>query len=189
MDPAAAPADAFARDPARSTDPGGDPPGRGAGAADPDGPAAAADRLRAVAQALDALAPAALAQRRLPVISGELDALLRETQDAVARIVAAASEILAADPRAEGGADQVGARAIEILEACCFGDIAAQRLTRAAGNLEVVRNRVSRFAEVWGDPAGPDDTAAEIADRSAMLFGPGRDPADQSRADAVFRGA
>lgn len=148
--------------------------------------AGAAARLHALAEALDALAPAALAERRLPVISDDLAAIRRETEDAVVRIVAAAAEILAADPDA---AELVSDRAVEILEACCFGDITAQRITRAFGNLQVVEARVRRMAEVCGDPAVADDTAAEIADRSALLFGPGPAALDQAQADAVFRRA
>ena len=148
--------------------------------------AAAAARLRALAEALDALAPAALAERRLPVISDELAAIRHETEKAVARIVAAAAEILSAEPDA---AELVSDRAVDILEACCFGDITAQRITRAFGNLQVVEARVRRVAEACGDPVVADDTAAEIADRTALLFGPGPEPLDQARADSIFRRA
>ena len=133
------------------------------------------------------LAPGGLVAGRLPMVNDELEAIRRDTGDAVSRIVDAADRLLAldfADP--EVCAAVVTEEAIAILEACCVGDITNQRVTKAAGILEVVRDRVKVFAEACGDTGPEPETAGDAAMREALLFGPELEAVEQTDIDRRF---
>jgi hypothetical protein len=133
------------------------------------------------------LSPGGLATGRLPLVNDELEAIRRDTGDAISRIVDAADRLLALDfSHPETAAAAVTEEAIGILEACCVGDITNQRVTKAAGILEVVRDRVRLFAEACGDTAPESETAADVATREGLLFGPEAEAVEQAEIDRRF---
>jgi hypothetical protein len=133
------------------------------------------------------LSPGGLATGRLPLVNDELEAIRRDTGHAVSRIVDAADRLLGLDfSDTETTATVVTEEAIAILEACCVGDITNQRVTKAAGILDVVRDRVRLFAEACGDTGLEPETADDVAIREGLLFGPELKAVDQSEIDRRF---
>lgn len=149
----------------------------------------AARSLRRASEEIEVLAPSGLASRRLPALGDELEAIRRETGDAVARIVDEVDALLSLDHDDDRDyREAVVIRAMAILEACCVGDITSQRVARADRILKVVEGRVRRFALACGDQPGEEETPEEVAARTALLEGPGA-PRDQVAIDAEFAAA
>ncbi|MCW0182797.1 protein phosphatase CheZ [Zavarzinia sp.] len=124
------------------------------------------------------LRPGDLQHERLPRAGRELEAIVRSTEDATNKIMAAAESIMAASP-ADGPAytDLVSARCMEIFEACSFQDITGQRISKVVDTLTYIEDRVSRLknalgAELADAPQAPGE--ARTGD-SALLNGPALD--------------
>jgi len=123
------------------------------------------------------LRPGDLQNERLPRAGRELEAIVRSTEDATNKIMAAAEAIMAGSPADPGFSDLVSARCMEIFEACSFQDITGQRISKVVDTLTYIEERVGRLKEALGNgladaPPHPDD--ARTGD-SALLNGPSLD--------------
>jgi chemotaxis protein CheZ len=123
---------------------------------------------------IDALAPLGIARRRIPSAGAELDALVKDSAEATERIMTAAEEILACDAvTLEAHAAYASERAMFILEACAFNDLAGQRVSKISDVLRVIEERTRRFASELGITDAPDcETEDERRNREALLNGP-----------------
>lgn len=124
------------------------------------------------------LRPSDLQHERLPRAGRELEAIVRSTEEATNKIMAAAEAIMAGSP-ADGPAyaDLISARCMEIFEACSFQDITGQRISKVVDTLTYIEERVSRLknalgAELADAPHAPGETRAGD---SALLNGPALD--------------
>lgn len=144
--------------------------------------------IRKTSEEVRALAPLSLTQRRLPAASAELDAALREMEDATGSIMASAERILGC-----AGSEPHNARfseqALLILEACAFHDLVGQRLTKISSLLSLIERRIGRLASELGvTDDGADTTEEEIRSEALMLHGPaiGGPEVSQADIDALF---
>lgn len=124
------------------------------------------------------LRPSDLEKERLPRAGRELEAIVRSTEDATNKIMAAAEAIMAADP-SQGAAysELISARCMEIFEACSFQDITGQRISKVVETLTYIEERVSRLKNALGTEladAPPAETEKKPAD-AALLNGPALD--------------
>ncbi len=121
------------------------------------------------------LRPGDLKNERLPRAGRELEAIVRSTEDATNRIMAAAEAIMAGDTGDQKAyADLVSARCMEIFEACSFQDITGQRISKVVETLTYIEDRVGRLKDALGaelmDAPKPADEAP--AGDAALLNGP-----------------
>lgn len=118
------------------------------------------------------LRPGDLQRDRLPRAGRELEAIVRSTEEATNKIMAAAEAIMAADATAGDYSALVSDRCMEIFEACSFQDITGQRISKVVETLTYIEERVGRLKDALG--AELADTPAE--DRrtgdAALLNGP-----------------
>lgn len=121
------------------------------------------------------LRPGDLQRDRLPRAGRELEAIVRSTEEATNKIMAAAEAIMAADPaEGEGYRSLVSDRCMEIFEACSFQDITGQRISKVVETLTYIEDRVSRLKNALG--AELEDAPHEAEDLrqgdAALLNGP-----------------
>jgi chemotaxis regulatin CheY-phosphate phosphatase CheZ len=154
---------------------------------------AIAEAISRAREEIRALQPRSLCEERLPSAGAELRAIVKDTEAATHRIMAAAEALLAAEPD-----DSPEFRAFrdeqvtQIFEACGFQDITGQRVSKVVGVLELVEARVGRLAGALGvsesERGAPD--ADETARRSKLLNGPAINGPEtsQDEIDALFGG-
>lgn len=132
------------------------------------------DYIGKTREEITALAPVAIAQRRIPQAGAELDALVRDSGDATEVIMTAAEELMSCPATTvEAYADYVNEKAMVILEACGFHDLAGQRVSKVTEVLRVIEDRAQRFASQLGVSDAPEaETDKERRSREQMLNGP-----------------
>jgi chemotaxis protein CheZ len=127
-------------------------------------------------QEISALAPNDIREHRLPSAGAELEAIVKNTEDATNQIMTCAEAIMAADPSAPGYSDLVNDRVLEIFQACSFQDITGQRVQKVVDTLRHIEGRVSRFASVMGVQDLPvEETDRDRRKRELLLNGPALD--------------
>lgn len=136
------------------------------------------------------LQPNEIRQKRIPGASMELDAVVRDTQQATEAIMGEAEALLVADP-SDGPAykAQVDDAMMRIIESCAFQDLTGQRVNKVISTLRHIEERVSQFADALGVKDAPkDETEEEKRKRELLLNGPaiGGPETDQSAIDAMF---
>jgi chemotaxis protein CheZ len=145
-------------------------------------------------QEISALRPNDIRNERLPSAGAELDAIVRNTEQATHTIMEAAEAIMAADPSDMNAyQDTVNEKVLEIFQACSFQDITGQRVQKVVDTLRHIEGRVARFAEVMGvqDLAhAEEESAKEKRKKDLLLNGPALNGPEvkQDTIDALFDG-
>ncbi|MCF4164722.1 protein phosphatase CheZ [Zavarzinia compransoris] len=119
------------------------------------------------------LRPSDLQRDRLPRAGKELEAIVRSTEEATNKIMAAAEAVMAADPAADDFRTLVSDRCMEIFEACSFQDITGQRISKVVETLTYIEERVGRLKDALGSELqdGPPDEDRRKGDE-VLLNGP-----------------
>ena len=139
---------------------------------------------------LRALRPRGLPSQGLSGANQELDAIVRDAEDATNAILNSAEAILELDPDTDGLKDKVDDQVMRIFEACSFQDITGQRVSKIITLLARIETCLGDMAEQLGAP-GPDTaplTPEEQRRRDLMLNGPALNGPEvaQDAIDALF---
>ena len=143
-------------------------------------------------QEISALRPNDIKEARLPSAGAELEAIVKNTEDATHQIMSAAEAIMSADPAAPDFADVVNDRVLEIFQACSFQDITGQRVQKVVDTLRHIEHRVTHFAKVMGVEDAPiEESDRDRRKRELLLNGPaiGGPATRQDDIDRLFAGA
>jgi chemotaxis protein CheZ len=136
------------------------------------------------------LRPNDLSGDQIPSAGAELHAVVKHTADATNVIMAAAEEVMGADPSdAQAYHEMVSLKMMEIFEACTFQDITGQRIRKVVDTLEHIEGRLERFAAVMGvEDAAAVETEADRRKRENILHGPALNGPEtaQETIDAMF---
>jgi chemotaxis protein CheZ len=180
----------------------------GSGADGRSGQQAERDRLQQLAREIDqvasyvgrlkreigALKVGEAYSKRLPGTVNDLKGVHAATKGAVESIMAAAEGILERDASEPGYSAFVSERALAIVQACSFEDLAGQRLDRAMDGLLDLERRLERFAKAVKIADAPEffDRTAIMRDarREVLLVeGPqdGGAAIEQTEVDKLFR--
>ena len=132
---------------------------------------------------------------RIPAAGQELSEVCKATEIATNTIMECAEAVVAAD-----GGDPAAYKALVeekmmmIFEACAFQDITGQRISKVVATLQLIDERVSRFAKAIaakdsGEPGSEAERAREERKQRLLLNGPqlGGPETSQSEVDAMFR--
>lgn len=146
--------------------------------------------ITAMKREVAALKPQSLKEERLPEAGRELDAIVRQTEEATNTIMAAAEEIMGL----QGENEAIMAALMRIFEACAFQDITGQRISKVVGTLKFIDERVSSLADVLGitldEESDVPESEQEARKRELMLNGPqaAGEGVSQNDVDALFGG-
>ncbi|MCZ4279628.1 protein phosphatase CheZ [Kiloniella laminariae] len=135
-------------------------------------------------------------------MSVQLDALVRNTEEASDQILKASEGVLdiVDDIRAEADeavrndlCDKITAYSLDTLEACSFQDLTGQRVTKILQSLQFVEDRVNAMISIFGQEAIIDKGAAisaqEEPDDEVSMDGPAivaDEAISQDDIDALF---
>ncbi len=137
-----------------------------------------------------ALRPKDLSDNRIPSAGAELEAIVKNTEDATNTIMSAAEAIMAADPSdPEAYAAAVNDKVMEIFEACSFQDLTGQRVKKVVATLKHIEERITAVASAVGiDDAEMAETDEERRQRELLLNGPALNGPEtaQGDIDAMF---
>jgi chemotaxis protein CheZ len=131
---------------------------------------------------------------RIPAAGQELSAVCKATEAATNTIMECAEAVMAADSRnAAAYKELVGEKMMIIFEACSFQDITGQRIAKVVETLQLIDERVSRFAKAIsardaGEPSSEREKARDERRQRLLLNGPQLDgpQTSQSEVDALF---
>jgi chemotaxis protein CheZ len=141
-------------------------------------------------QEISALRPNDIKETRLPSAGAELEAIVKNTEDATHTIMGAAEAIMCADPSDyEAYQAVVSDKVMEIFQACSFQDITGQRVQKVVDTLRHIEGRVARFAEVMGaQDAASEDDVRDKRKKDLLLNGPALNGPEtkQDTIDAFF---
>ncbi|MBB35297.1 MAG: chemotaxis protein CheZ [Hirschia sp.] len=138
------------------------------------------------------LCPNEIRQERIPGASLELDAVVRDTEQATETIMTEAETLMGLecdDPVAYKAA--VDDAMMRMIEACSFQDLTGQRVNKVVTTLRHIEERVSQFSAALGvTDAKREETEAEKRQREQLLNGPAMDGPEtkQDDIDAMFAG-
>lgn len=138
---------------------------------------------------ISALRPNDIRSERIPTAGAELEAIVRNTENASNLIMGAAERIMALDPADANYHGTVQECVLEIFQACSFQDLTGQRVRKIVESLNHIEERVARFSQVMGVEDAPvPETEAERRRKELLLNGPALDgPAtSQDAIDALF---
>jgi chemotaxis protein CheZ len=138
---------------------------------------------------ISALRPNEIRENRIPQAGAELDAVVKNTEDATHTIMSAAEAVMSKDPGEPDFAAFVNDRMLEIFEACSFQDITGQRVRKVVDTLRHIEERVARFAHVMGaQDAQAELTPEERRKKALLLNGPSLNGPEvkQDAIDALF---
>lgn len=138
-----------------------------------------------------ALQPENLEGARIPRAGKELDAIVKQTEDATNTIMEAAEEIMSADNSdAQAYQTVVSDACMRIFEACSFQDITGQRISKVVDTLQHIEKRANELRQILDVDAERDGRApaAETDENKALLSGPALDGEgiDQSEVDQLL---
>jgi chemotaxis protein CheZ len=126
---------------------------------------------------LGRLRPNDIAEHHIPNATDELDAVVKETEDATNAIMQAAEGIESATAKLEGEAQATFSGAVtKIYEACSFQDITGQRIRKVVRALKEIEAKVAHMvATLDGATTGESPTKrtpdqAKAADNDAALL-------------------
>ena len=131
---------------------------------------------------------------RIPAAGQELSAVCRATEAATNTIMECAEAVMAADGRDPAAYKAlVDEKMMLVFEACSFQDITGQRISKVVETLQLIDERVSRFAKAIaardaGGPLSETEQLREERRRRLILNGPqlGGPETSQSEVDAMF---
>jgi chemotaxis protein CheZ len=138
-----------------------------------------------------------LRESRIPAAGMELDAVVQSTETATNTIMEAAEKLLAADhDNLDDYRAFVTDQVMTIFEACSFQDITGQRVGKVVETLQMIENRVGRFAQAVKSTDTPaatmteDEKARDKRKAELILNGPQLDGkgVDQSKVDDLMKG-
>jgi chemotaxis protein CheZ len=136
------------------------------------------------------LQPNEISDSRIPGASVELDAVVRDTEQATHAIMSEAEILLKTDVVTLAAYKaQVDEAMMRIIEACAFQDITGQRVNKVIATLRHIEERVSHFADVLGvTDTAHVETDEEKRARELILNGPALNgpAASQDDIDAMF---
>jgi hypothetical protein len=139
---------------------------------------------------LRALTPRGLPGHSLNGANQELDAIVRDTEDATNAILGAAEAILEFGIDTPGLKDKVDDQVMRIFEACSFQDITGQRVSKIIALLEKIELSLSGVADHLGEASEKDAhlSVEEQRRRDLMLNGPALNGPEvaQDAIDAMF---
>ncbi len=131
---------------------------------------------------------------RIPAAGQELSAVCQATEAATNTIMECAEAVMAADAHDPAAYKAlVEDKMMVIFEACSFQDITGQRIAKVVETLQLIDERVSRFAKAIAtkDAASATDKERAREDRKRLRFlnGPQLDGPEtsQSEVDTMFR--
>jgi len=131
---------------------------------------------------------------RIPAAGQELSAVCKATEAATNTIMECAEAVMAADGRDPAAYKAlVDEKMMLVFEACSFQDITGQRISKVVETLQLIDERVSRFAKAIaardaGGPLSETEQLREERRRRLILNGPqlGGPETSQSEVDAMF---
>ncbi len=131
---------------------------------------------------------------RIPAAGMELSAVCQATEAATNTIMECAEAVMAADGRDPAAYKAlVSDKMMIIFEACSFQDITGQRIAKVVETLQLIDDRVSRFAKAIAASDAPGastdrENAREERRQRLLLNGPqlGGPQTSQSEVDAMF---
>ena len=113
------------------------------------------------------LAPEDIQDEHLPLATGELDAIVRATEDATHNIMEATERLETLADGADGETSEMVINATtQIYEACGFQDITGQRIAKVIGALKEVESKVAAIISAFGN----DDHAAREERRRQRIL-------------------
>lgn len=138
------------------------------------------------------LRPEDLKDDKIPRAGLELDAVVKNTEDATNTIMEAAEEIMALDlTDADDAGTAINNACMRIFEACSFQDITGQRVNKVVKTLTQIESRLESIRSDWANDLGPQKEVPEPEEEANILLG---GPAlegegvDQSGVDALLSG-
>ena len=151
-----------------------------------------ADFISKARDEISELCPNEIQNERIPGASLELDAVVRDTEQATESIMSEAEMLMGmeCDDPAEYKA-AVDDAMMRIIEACSFQDLTGQRVNKVVTTLRHIEVRVSQFSEALGvKDAERVETDDEKRRRELLLNGPAMDGPEvaQDSIDALFDG-
>lgn len=139
---------------------------------------------------ISALRPNDIQTTRLPTAGVELEAIVRNTEEASNQIMTAAERIMAIDAQdIKVYRAQVEEQVMEIFQSCSFQDLTGQRVRKICEGLKHIEERMARFTNVMGVKDAPiEETAEDIRRRDLLLNGPAANgpTTPQDSIDALF---
>ena len=153
-----------------------------------------AEFIRTARDEISALRPNDIRNERLPTAGAELDAVVRDTEQATDSIMSHAEEVMCAEPGNDPAAYKalVDERMLDIIEACSFQDLTGQRVSKVVSTLTHIEERVTAFAAAMGvQDAATEESEEDRRKRELLLNGPAMDgpETDQADIDAMFADA
>jgi chemotaxis protein CheZ len=149
---------------------------------------AIAARIETLRDEVRRLRPEALTREQVPAAGAELEAIVRDTEAATNRIMAAAEGLLAADlSDPVAGRAEIERHAIDIFEACGFQDITGQRISKVVKALAEIETRTGGLAAALG-VVEFDAPAEPVRTTDPLLNGPALEGPETSQddVDALF---
>jgi chemotaxis regulatin CheY-phosphate phosphatase CheZ len=143
------------------------------------------------------LMPTGTTHSRLTSASGELDAVVGDTERAAVEIMGAAERMQDASQRLrDAGLSPESARDLDVIEsaatdifmACSFQDLTGQRIRKVVKALTYIEQRVNSLAALWHG-RGLDEVSAPVMDTrpdAHLLNGPSADGLGQHDIDALL---
>jgi chemotaxis protein CheZ len=139
------------------------------------------------------LQPNEIRQERIPGASIELDAVVRDTEQATEAIMSEAEGLLAKEPTDLAAYKaEVDEAMMRIIEGCAFQDLTGQRVTKVIATLRHIEERVSQFADALGvKDTAHKETPEERRKRELLLNGPAVNgpSTSQNDIDSMFESA
>ena len=138
---------------------------------------------------------------QIAIVSDELDAVVRATEDATNSILESAETIdnVAEQLRSSNDAfysqlgEQLAEQSMNVYEACNFQDITGQRITKVVNAMKFVEERIQAMIKIWGEEDFKEIAPSTTLDRkddpdAALLSGPQMDGEgiSQDEIDALF---
>jgi chemotaxis protein CheZ len=140
-------------------------------------------------QEIAALRPNDIREQGIPTAGAELEAIVKHTEEATHTIMAAAEDMMMADPTSPEFANLVNERVMEIFQACSFQDITGQRVQKIVETLRHIESRIARFATVMGvEDAAGEESETDKRKKALLLNGPALNGPEvqQDAIDALF---
>ncbi|MEM7653601.1 MAG: protein phosphatase CheZ [Pseudomonadota bacterium] len=98
--------------------------------------------------------------RRIEVVKDELGSVVKATEDATEKIMAAMEEIdsistniraTAATSELQAQADEIMESVVKVFEACNFQDLTGQRINKVVNTMKYIEERLSSILDIWGE--------------------------------------
>ncbi len=118
-----------------------------------------------------ALRPVHLKMEKLPRAGQELDAVVKETEEATHEIMASAEGLMAWTGTAAELSPAIEAACMRIFEACAFQDITGQRVRKVVQTIHHIEQRLEHLIHLLGGETSEDHESGPTGD-AALLNGP-----------------